>query len=127
MKRFQEESGSEAVDAISDDPSDRIFTSRLGLIELTSVAAIKVRTGAMGSEDSIDFLAAVGESANSHQFTVQRLLEADYDRAQMLLTRDAYRQSLRTFDEPRTTDSLRPGRMGEFLARWCRACAACAL
>ena len=27
----------------------------------------------------------------------------------------------------RTTDSLRPGRMGEFLARWCRACAACAL
>jgi hypothetical protein len=27
----------------------------------------------------------------------------------------------------RTTDSLRPGRRGEFLARWCRACAACAL
>ena len=26
-----------------------------------------------------------------------------------------------------TTDSLRPGRMGEFLARWCRACATCAL
>jgi Protein of unknown function (DUF433) len=32
-----------------------------------------------------------------------------------------------TTEEPRTTDSLRPGRMGEFLARWCRACAACAL
>jgi hypothetical protein len=27
----------------------------------------------------------------------------------------------------RTTDSLRPGRRGEFLAHWCRACAACAL
>ncbi len=27
----------------------------------------------------------------------------------------------------RTTDTLRPGRMGEFLASWCRACAACAL
>ncbi|MFN0102271.1 MAG: alpha/beta fold hydrolase [Bryobacteraceae bacterium] len=27
----------------------------------------------------------------------------------------------------RTTDTLRPGRMGEFLARWCRASAACAL
>src|SRR5260221_13151520 len=27
----------------------------------------------------------------------------------------------------RTTDSLRPGRMGEFLARWRRACAACTL
>ena len=31
------------------------------------------------------------------------------------------------FEEPRTTDSLRPGRMGEFLARSSRACAACAL
>jgi hypothetical protein len=27
----------------------------------------------------------------------------------------------------RTTDSLWPGGRGEFLARWCRACAACAL
>ncbi|MFN9459621.1 MAG: serine hydrolase domain-containing protein [Acidobacteriota bacterium] len=27
----------------------------------------------------------------------------------------------------RTTDSLRPGGRAEFLARWCRACAACAL
>jgi hypothetical protein len=31
------------------------------------------------------------------------------------------------FRNTRTTDSLRPGRMGEFLARWGRACAACAL
>ena len=30
-------------------------------------------------------------------------------------------------EESRTTDSLRPGRVGEFLARWCRAEAACAL
>ena len=30
-------------------------------------------------------------------------------------------------EESRTTDSLRPGGRGEFLARWCRACAACAL
>jgi hypothetical protein len=36
-------------------------------------------------------------------------------------------RGLCAFVEPRTTDSLRPGRRGEFLARWCRACAACAL
>ncbi len=32
-----------------------------------------------------------------------------------------------SFEEPRTTDSLRPGGMGEFLARSSHACAACAL
>ena len=60
-KRFQEEPGSATVDAIFDERNNRIFTSRLGLIELTSVAAIKVRTGAMSAEDSIDFLAAVAK------------------------------------------------------------------
>ncbi|MFN9892271.1 MAG: hypothetical protein ACK58M_03435, partial [Acidobacteriota bacterium] len=33
-------------------------------------------------------------------------------------------RGLWAFIEPRTTDSLRPGRRGEFSARWCRACAA---
>ena len=34
---------------------------------------------------------------------------------------------LSLFSTTRTTDSVRPGRMGEFLARWCRACASGAL
>ena len=77
------------------------------MLELTSVAAIKVRTGAMSVEESVVFHFAVGESADSYRFIVQRLLEEDYDRAQMLLTQYAQQYSLRTLDALHLASALR--------------------
>jgi len=46
-QRFHTEPGSQAVDAIFAVPENQVFTSRPALVQLTSVAALKVRTGAL--------------------------------------------------------------------------------
>lgn len=106
-KRFHSEPGSGVVDAIFDEQKNRIFTSRLGEIELTSVAAIKVRTGAMSVADASEFIAAVGDSLDSQRIIVRRLLEEDYNRAQTLLTQYAQQHSLRTLDSLHLASALR--------------------
>ena len=106
-KLFHPEQGSRAVTSIFAEPRNRIFTSRLALIELTSVAAIKVRTGAMTVDDASEFLDDVADSAKSQRFIVQRLLEEDYARAQLLLTRHAQHHRLRTLDSLHLASALR--------------------
>ena len=97
-KLFNTEPGSDTVAKIFADRRNRAFTSRLAVVELTSVAAIKVRTGAITVDDASRFLDDVAESVNSQRFIVQRVLEEDYKRAQMLLTQYAQQHSLRTLD-----------------------------
>ena len=106
-KRFHSELGSRAVGEIFGERGNRIFTSRLGLLEFTSVAAIKFRTGAMSVEDVSEFIAAVGDSVDSQEVIVMRLLEEDYNRAQMLLTQYAQQHSLRTLDSLQLASALR--------------------
>ncbi|MFN0103388.1 MAG: type II toxin-antitoxin system VapC family toxin [Bryobacteraceae bacterium] len=101
------ERGSRAVTSIVAERRNRIFTSRLVLIELTSVAAIKVRTGAMTVNDASEFLDDVADSARSQRFIVQRLLEEDYVCAQRLLTRHAQHHRLRTLDSLHLASALR--------------------
>jgi len=107
VKRFHKELGSKAVGEVFTERGNRIFTSRLGLLELTSVAAIKFRTGAMSAEEANGFLTAVGESATLQQFIVRRILEEDYDRAQKLLTQYAQQHSLRTLDSLQLASAIR--------------------
>lgn len=97
-KLFHQEPGSSTVTAIFAEQDKEIYDSRLARIELTSVAAIKVRTGAMTPSDAVEFLADVEDTAESQQFLVQPLVEADYTRAQQLLTRYAPQNRLRTLD-----------------------------
>lgn len=106
-KRFHTEPGSQAVDEIFSGCGNHVFTSHLALVELTSVAAIKVRTGAMTLEDAGTFLGAVATSAELRQFIAYRVREEDYDRARALLTRHARQNRLRTLDSLHLAFALR--------------------
>lgn len=97
-KLFHPELGSATVTAIFAKQEHQIYVSRLAQIELTSVAAIKVRTGAMTPSEAVEFLADVEDTAASQRILVQPLLEEDYRSAQQLLTRHAQQHRLRTLD-----------------------------
>jgi len=106
-KRFHTEPGSEAVDAVFAGSGNQVLTSRLAPVELTSVAAIKVSTGAITPEQAGKFLAAVVRSSRLNEFIVQPLLELDYAHAQTLLTRHAQHRRLRTLDALHLASALR--------------------
>jgi len=106
-KRFHFEQGSRVVNAIFTTGGNRIFTSRLALVELTSAAAIKVRTGAMTLDSADVFLSTVHASANARRFISERVLDVDFVRAQLLLTRHARTSRLRTLDALQLASALR--------------------
>ena len=95
------------VDEIIDGRGNRIFTSRLTLVELTSVAAIKVRTGAMTAEAAGKSLSTVAECHKSRQFIAHGVVQEDYDRAQLLLNRHAQQNRLRTLDSLQLASAIR--------------------
>lgn len=106
-KLFHKEEGSPSVTRIFADRGNRIFTSRLAQIELTSASAIKVRTGAMSADDASEFLADVGDCVRLQRFIVQRLIEEAYDCAQRLLIRHAQHHRLRTLDSLHLASAIR--------------------
>jgi predicted nucleic acid-binding protein len=106
-KLFHKEHGSGVVTGILDDRLNRIFTSTLARVELTSVAAIKVRTGAMNLEEASEFLVDVADILESSRVIVQRLIEDDFARAQDLLKRYACDHRLRTLDALHLASALR--------------------
>jgi predicted nucleic acid-binding protein len=88
-KQYHSEPGSQIVVERFSGRENCIFTSRLALVELTSVAGIKVRTGAMTPEKADEFLISVSAGIDSREFVSQRVVEVDYVRAQQLLNRHA--------------------------------------
>ena len=119
-KRFHTEPGSGMVDEIIDGRGNRIFTSRLTLVELTSVATIKVRTGAMTAEAAGKSLSAVAECHKSRQFIAHGVLQEDYDRAR---NRIAFERSTPCNWPPR----FGGGRKAASISRDCRpgSCRCC--
>ena len=106
-KLFHPEQGSDTVIEIFAERRNRAFTSRLAVVELTSVAGIKVRTGEITAETASAFLADVAESADSQRFIIQRILDEDYRQAQALLTQYAQGHSLRTLDSLQLASAMR--------------------
>lgn len=106
-KRFHSEPGWEMVEEIFSGRGNRIFTSRLALVELTSAAAIRVRTGTMTPDRADKFLHTVRADTDSRLFVSQRVLDVDYIRAQSLLTRHARQHRLRTLDALQLASALR--------------------
>jgi predicted nucleic acid-binding protein len=97
-KRFHWEQGSPLVNQIFTSAGNSIFTSRLAVVELTSIAAIRVRTGTMTVEQADDSLRTVAESIGSRRYITEQLLDVDLVSAQPLLARHAREHRLRTLD-----------------------------
>ena len=106
-KQYHSEPGSQVVVEVFSGRENYIFTSRLALVELTSVAGIKVRTGAMTPEKADDFLVSVSAAIYSREFVSQRIVDLDYVRAQQLLIRYAREHRLRTLDALHLASAIR--------------------
>ena len=97
-KRFHFEAESPTVNQIFTSSDNYIFTSRLAVVELTSVAAIRVRTGTMTMDQADEYLRTGADGIGSRRFVSQRLLDVDLTRAKELLMRHARENRLRTLD-----------------------------
>jgi predicted nucleic acid-binding protein len=99
-KLYHKEAGSEYVDRILTEPGSRSVVSRLSIVEMESVVAIKVRTGeieAQGVEIARRCLRAdlrqrrlfVAPPIHTHHFQAARTLLMRYGVAEGLRTLDA--------------------------------------
>jgi predicted nucleic acid-binding protein len=97
-KFYHPEVGTPAVDRIVQHPSSKIRVSRLTVVEIPSVFAIKVRTGIIGREDAGLLLRQFQEDVVSGKFEVFSVGDAQFSLAEILIGKYAFDQRLRTLD-----------------------------
>lgn len=85
-KLYHAESGSARVIALFREPDRQVYVSRLALVELASVAAIKHRTGQISSAMQEDFNRQILVSMVLGEFIVQSLSDSDYDATARLIS-----------------------------------------
>jgi predicted nucleic acid-binding protein len=97
-KLYHPETGTAAVERIIRDRSNGILISRLTVVELPSVFAIKVRTKAITREDSSLLLRQFREDVVAGKFQVFGLREKELRNAEWLIERYAHDLRLRALD-----------------------------
>jgi predicted nucleic acid-binding protein len=97
-KLYHAEVGTPEVDGIVQDPSSRIRISRLSVVELPSVFAIKVRTQFISREDASAFLRQFREDIVARKFEVAGVHELAFSEAERLLEQHAFDRRLRALD-----------------------------
>lgn len=98
VKRYRVEQGTDAVDALFAEKDAIFMVSRLGMVELVSALALKVRVEEL---EMADYLAArkrfLGEIAQKN-LKVVRLLVSHFRTAELLLSKYSIARRLRTLD-----------------------------
>ncbi|MEP6535355.1 MAG: type II toxin-antitoxin system VapC family toxin [Bryobacteraceae bacterium] len=97
-KRYHPEIGTSKVDQIVQEASSLIRISRLTVVELTSVLAIKVRTQVIGREDAGLLLRQFHEDIVSERLEVFSIGDQELELAEALISRHAFDRRLRTLD-----------------------------
>ena len=98
VKYYHDELGRQVVVSLADDPDNRIFISRLGLIEWHS-AFFRLRRMDIFTQDEFQTIRTRFLSDIRHRkFLIQPLERTHQNRAIRLLSRYAVTQSLRTLD-----------------------------
>ena len=87
--------------------SHRMFVARLAIVELHSVAGIKVRTGAFIGKAADQFLTDIDAVVSSGRIIVQRVQDDEYNNAAELLKRYAREYRNRTLDALHLAAALR--------------------
>jgi len=95
-KLYHQESASERLAQLVAGVGHRLYVSRLAVVELASVAAIKVRTGAINDSEADAIIGQLSIDVTIGDILVRRIHEDDYSRAAQLLTSHARKSSLRT-------------------------------
>jgi predicted nucleic acid-binding protein len=97
-KFYHPEAGTPAVEQIVQDGGSRNRISRLAMVEMTSVFAIKVRTGFIQREDAGVFLRQFREDIVSGKFEVFAIRDAEFGLAERLIEKYAFDLRLRALD-----------------------------
>ena len=97
-KLYHPEVGSPEVDQIAENAGNQIRISRLTVVELPSVFAIKVRTQFISREDAGLFLRQFREDIVTRKFEVFAIGEAEFSEAERLLEQYAFDFRLRALD-----------------------------
>ena len=97
-KLYHPEIGSPEVEKIVRTPDSRIWISRLTVVELSSVFAIKVRTRFISREDARLLLRQFQEDIVAESFFVAPIREPELATAERLLEQYAFDLRLRALD-----------------------------
>ncbi|MCZ6636313.1 MAG: type II toxin-antitoxin system VapC family toxin [bacterium] len=98
VKYHHPEVGSQKVVSLIDDPTNRIFISRLTLIEWHSAFAGKVRTGTLSSSNFLIAQKGFYTDLRARKFSIISLERSHQQHAVRLLKTYASTQNLRTLD-----------------------------
>ena len=98
VKRYHSEAGTASVDALFSDATAGRVISRLGLVEVASALALKVRTGEISlAEFTLARRRLLGDVAE-RVLMVSRVLAVHFQSADELLVRYAPTKRMRTLD-----------------------------
>ena len=97
-KRYHPEAGTRTVDWIFQHPESKIRISRLTVVEVPSVFAIKVRTGIIDRGDADLLLRQFQEDIVSGKLEVFSVGDAEFSPAEKLISKYAFDHRLRTLD-----------------------------
>jgi predicted nucleic acid-binding protein len=118
VKRYQQEHGTQVVDALFAQAQSSFVISRLGMVETTSALALKVRTGELPLADyAVTRKKFLGDVAQG-TLQVVRLLVSHYRRAELLIDRHAPSRRFRTLDALQLCIALdlhNAGRVDQFI------------
>ena len=98
VKRYHNESGTIRVDAIFAETGSSRVISRMGLMEIVSALALKVRTREIGLAEFTLARKRVLDDVGQRVLLVGRVLASHFRIAEELLTRHAPLRRLRTLD-----------------------------
>ena len=97
-KRYHSKVGTETVDEIIQAADSTIRISRLTMVEMASVFAIKVRTQFITRDDADALLRQLREDLISHRYEVVPAGEPEFKTAERMIEQYAFRYRLRSLD-----------------------------
>jgi predicted nucleic acid-binding protein len=97
-KIYHPELGTDEVTRIFSEPDRRINISRLTLVEIQSVFAIKVRTGEISRDDAKIFRQRMVHHIASRDFNVFTVTDSHFAGAERLVLKYGFDYRLRTLD-----------------------------
>lgn len=106
-KLYHPEVGTQAMDEIAEAEGNKLCISRLTVVELPSVFAIKVRTQFINREDAHALLRQFREDILTKKLAVFAIREQEFALAERLVEQYAFDLRLRTLDAVQIAVALR--------------------
>ena len=97
-KLYHREAGSDRVEELVRNPGHRILISRLAVVEMHSVFALKVRSHAINADDATALRRRFLSDIRSGVFEVLALAQTHYERTERLISSYGFHYGLRTLD-----------------------------